>query len=140
MKKTAILLFVIISLFIFASCQKSIEEGDASPHSAVQTGAFQAPTNTKIFNDFAAQLPEFIFKNSIVESYDESFSYEFTVSSDSGEFKSYIEALKAKGFVSGTEGVPISGDGYYKATNSDRYMVEAVLKDGTNLTVTVTRP
>ena len=140
MKKTAIILFVIISLFIFASCHKIIDESDTLPYSDVQTGAFQVPSNTKIFNGFASQLPGFAFKNPIIESYDESFSYEFTVLSNSGEFKSYVEALKAKGFVSGTEGYPVSGDGYYKATNSDRFMVEAVLKDGANLTVTVTRP
>lgn len=140
MKKFYLIMIISVSVFLFASCNNVIEESDAAPPTAAATAAFHAPSDTKIFNDFSAQLPEFAFKNAIVESYDEAISYEFTVTSNSVEFNAYVGALKANGFNGGTEGVPISGEGYYKATNSDRYMVEAVLRDGANLTVIVTRP
>lgn len=139
MKKTVSVFAAILIAFLFASCNKALEENDAAPESLTQTAAFYAPSDTKIFNDFAAQLPEFSFANPI-ENYDESISFVFSVKSSNDEFNEYVEALKSAGFTGGTEGAPVSGEGFYKAVNGDRYMVEAVLKDGIDLTVTVTRP
>lgn len=140
MKKTAVFFYAFLLVFLFASCQKTVSDSQPLLTSAGQTGAFVAPTDTKIFNDFADALPAFQFKNTVIESYDESLSYEFTVKSNNAEFERYVVTLKNSGFNTGTEGAPVSGEGYYKATNSDRYMVEAVLRNGTDLTVTVTRP
>lgn len=139
MKKTASIIIAILLTFIFVSCNKMPEESGSLQDVSENTAAFYAPTDTKIFNDFAAQLPEFDFNNT-VENYDESLSFVFSVRSNSEEFNKYVDALKAKGFTGGTEGAPVSGEGYYKAINAERYMVEAVLENGVNLTVTVTRP
>lgn len=139
LKKSLLIIIAVLLALLFASCNKALDESNSVPESPEQTAAFLAPSDTKIFNDFAAQLPDFDFANS-VENYDESISFEFSVKSSSDEFGKYVEALKTAGFTGGTEGAPVSGEGYYKATNADRYMVEAVLENGVNLTVTVTRP
>ena len=142
MKKFLICFAAVIIVFSFASCNKN----DASEQTNVNSGSapvVHAPSDTKIFNDFAAQLPNFVFKSAvaIVDNYEESLNYKFTVKSDSEEFKQYVSALKEAGFVSGyPESAPVSGDGYYKASNADKYMVEAVLMNGNEITVTVTRP
>lgn len=139
MKKAVSVLIAVLIVLLFASCNKALEEGDSAPEAQSQDAVFYKNESTKIFNDFAAQLPDFNFANS-VENYDESISFKFSVKSSSDEFADYVDALKTAGFTGGTEGAPVSGEGYYKATNADRYMVEAVLENGISLTVTVTRP
>ena len=135
-------LTVLIIVFSFVSCKKTDVPEDLTVPSG-NAPVVHAPSETKIFNDFAAQLPNFVFRSAIaiVDNYDESLSYKFTVKSDSEEFKSYVAALKEAGFVSGyPEQAPVSGEGYYKASNSDKYMVEAVYAQNGEITVTVTRP
>lgn len=140
MKKSILILFVIISVFLFVSCNKVSQEESSVSVVSSPSAVVHPQTNTKIFNDFAAQLPKFTFKNTVVDNYDQSVSFKFSVKSDKDEYNNYVEALIKAGFVNGTEGAPIVGEGSYKATNSERYMVEAVLINGTDLTVTVTRP
>lgn len=142
MKKLFICLSVIVLMLSFASCDK---DGNADQTTAApkDSPVVIAPSETKIFNDFAAQLPNFVFKSAvaIVDNYEESLSYKFTVKSDANEFKAYVSALKDAGFVSGyPETAPVSGEGYYKASNADKYMVEAVFTGNGEMTVTVTRP
>lgn len=77
------------------------------------------------------QLPEFDFSSEIIDSYDEC---------SKSEFKKYINAVKGSGFVLGfPEQQPVSGDGYYKASNDKGYMIEIVHKADV-LTVYMTRP
>ncbi len=140
MKKLILILLVFISVFIITSCNKVTKENSTVPAVSSPSAVVHPQTNTKIFNDFAAQLPEFSFKNSVVDNYDQSVSFKFSVKSSKEEYNAYVEALIKAGFVNGTEGSPVVGEGNYKATNSERYMVEAVLVNGTDLTVTVTRP
>ncbi len=140
MKKTASFLIAILFVFLFASCKDVSDKENTAPVDAGQSAVVHAPSDTKIFNDFAAQLPDFKFSNPIIENYDESISYVFSVKSNIDEFDAYVEALKNAGFVSGTEGAPVSGQGYYKATNSEKYLVDVVLVDNSELTVIVTRP
>lgn len=140
MKKSVLILFAFIFALLFASCNSSSGEGSSEIDKQNQSVVVHVPSDTKIFNDFAAQLPDFNFSNAIIENYDESVKYVFSVKSSESEFNSYIKSLKDVGFVNGTEGAPISGEGYYKATNSDRYMVEVVLVNSSDLTVIVTRP
>lgn len=127
-------LFAFISLFIIifslASC-KNVDSGE---------GNGVIPASTKIANEFAQQLPEFDFSADIVDSYDEAIRYSFSVECSKSEFKKYLNAVKESGFVLGfPEQQPVSGEGYYKASNDNGYMIEMVLKSDL-LTVYVTRP
>ena len=143
MKKLFICFAAFILVLSFASCNKAEAPVQTSPVTD-KAPVVHAPTDSKIFNDFAAQLPNFVFKSAvvIVDNYDESLSYKFTVKSDSAEFDRYVAALKDAGFVSGyPEQTPVSGEGYYKASNADKYMVETMFNfDDSVITVTVTRP
>lgn len=142
MKKIIVCFAVIVTVISFASCNKTEAPAQTVPVTG-KAPVVHAPSETKIFNDFAAQLPNFVFKNAvaIVDSYDEALSYKFTVKSDSAEFEGYVAALKEAGFVSGyPEQSPVSGEGYYKASNQEKYMIEAVFAKSGEMTVTVTRP
>ncbi|MBO5858182.1 MAG: hypothetical protein J6R20_00175 [Clostridia bacterium] len=127
-------LFAILSLFIiifsFAGC-KEVEKGK-------DNGVI--PASTKIANEFIGQLPEFEFSSEVVDSYSEALRYTFSVKCSNSEFKKYLKSVKNSGFVLGfPEQQPVSGDGYYKASNDKGYMVEIVYKSDF-LTVDVTRP
>lgn len=121
-------LFII--LFSFAACN-NVDGGE---------GNGVIPASTKIANEFAQQLPEFEFSSDIVDSYDESLRYSFSVECNKSEFKKYLNAVKDSGFVLGfPEQQPVSGEGYYKASNDKGYMIELVFKSNV-LTIYVTRP
>lgn len=139
MKKTFAALTVLIFAFVTTSCDKAFDKNFSVPVSQTQNVIVHKNENTKIANDFAEQLPDFHFNNP-VENFDESIRFVFSVKSDENEFDDYVEALKSVGFAGGTEGHAVSDFGYYKAVNAERYMVEAVLANGVDLTVTVTRP
>ncbi len=126
----------VISLFIIvlslASC-KNIDNGEGNGNGVI-------PASTKIANEFALQLPEFDFSSEIVDSYGESLRYSFSVNCSKNEYKKYLDAVKSAGFVLGfPEQQPVSGEGYYKASNDKGYMIEIVYKSEV-LTVYVTRP
>lgn len=126
-------LVVVILLFSFAACNQSEKNPDVSNNAVI-------PPATQISNEFAQQLPEFKFKENVIDSYDESLRYSFSVECSEREAKNYIKAVKDEGFVNGyPEQTPVSGNGYYKASNDEKYMIEIVYKNGI-LTVYVTRP
>lgn len=130
LKKIMAMLSLLVIIFSFAAC-KDIEGGE---------GNGVIPASTKIANEFALQLPEFEFSSDIVDSYDESLRYSFSVECSKSEFKKYLNAVKDSGFVLGfPEQQPVSGDGYYKASNDNGYMIEIVHKAEV-LTVYMTRP
>lgn len=130
LKKITAMLSLLVIIFSFAAC-KDIEGGE---------GNGVIPASTKIANEFALQLPEFDFSSDIIDSYDESLRYSFSVECSKSEFKKYINAVKDAGFVLGfPEQQPVSGDGYYKASNDKGYMIEIVHKADV-LTVYMTRP
>lgn len=130
LKKITAMLLLLVIIFSFAAC-KDVEGGE---------GNGVIPASTKIANEFALQLPEFDFSSDIVDSYDESLRYSFSVECSKSEFKKYINAVKDAGFVLGfPEQQPVSGDGYYKASNDKGYMIEIVHKADV-LTVYMTRP
>lgn len=130
LKKITAMLLLLVIIFSFAAC-KDVEGGE---------GNGVIPASTKIANEFALQLPEFDFSSDIVDSYDESLRYSFSVECSKSEFKKYINAVKDAGFVLGfPERQPVSGDGYYKASNDKGYMIEIVHKADV-LTVYMTRP
>lgn len=142
MKKLIFCFITVLFILSFASCNKPEIADQTTPVSSPAPVVI-APSETKIFNNFAAQLPNFVFKNAvaIVDNYEESLSYKFTVKSDFNEFNSYVAALKEAGFALGyPEQSPVSGEGYYKASNADKYMIEAVFAKNGEITVTVTRP
>ena len=129
-KRLLAFISLFIVLFSFSSC-KNVDGGK---------GNGVIPASTKIANDFVQQLPEFDFSADIVDSYDESLRYSFSVECSNGEFKKYLNSVKDSGFVLGfPEQQPVSGEGYYKASNDKGYMIELVHKSGL-LTVYVTRP
>ena len=130
LKKITAMLSLLVIIFSFAAC-KDVEGGE---------GNGVIPASTKIVNEFALQLPEFDFSSDIIDSYDESLRYSFSVECSKSEFKKYINAVKDAGFVLGfPEQQPVSGDGYYKASNDKGYMIEIVHKADV-LTVYMTRP
>lgn len=130
LKKITAMLSLLVIIFSFAAC-KDVEGGE---------GNGVIPASTKIANEFALQLPEFDFSSDIVDSYDESLRYSFSVECSKSEFKKYLNAVKDSGFVLGfPEQQPVSGDGYYKASNDNGYMIEIVHKADV-LTVYMTRP
>ncbi len=129
-KKITAILSLLIIFLSFAAC-KDVEGGE---------GNGVIPASTKIANEFALQLPEFDFSSDIIDSYDESLRYSFSVECSKSESKKYINAVKNAGFVLGfPEQQPVSGDGYYKASNDKGYMIEIVHKADV-LTVYMTRP
>lgn len=130
MKKIILLLFIIAVVFAFASCNKVPEE--VVPN--------VIPPVTQIKNEFAEQLPDFNFSAQITDSYDESLRYSFSVECSDREFRKYLGEIEDSGFIYGfPEQTPVSGKGYYKASNDKGYMVEIVHKNDI-LTVNVTRP
>ena len=130
LKKITAMLSLLVIILSFAAC-KDVEGGE---------GNGVIPASTKIANEFALQLPEFDFSSDIIDSYDESLRYSFSVECSKSEFKKYINAVKDAGFVLGfPEQQPVSGDGYYKASNDKGYMIEIVHKADV-LTVYMTRP
>ncbi|MBR2867697.1 MAG: hypothetical protein IKB88_01355 [Clostridia bacterium] len=130
MKKIISFLFISVIVFSFSSCNKVPEE--VVPN--------VIPPVTQIKNEFAEQLPGFKFSAEITDSYDESLRYSFSVKCSNSEFRKYLGEIEDAGFVYGfPEQEPVSGKGYYKASNDKGYMVEIVHKDGV-LTVHITRP
>lgn len=130
MKKFISLLFISVIIFAFASCNKVPEE--VVPN--------VIPPVTQIKNEFAEQLPDFKFSAQITDSYDESLRYSFSVECSDREFRKYLGEIEDSGFIYGfPEQTPVSGKGYYKASNDKGYMVEIVHKNNI-LTVNVTRP
>ena len=130
LKKITAMLSLLVIILSFAAC-KDVEGGE---------GNGVIPASTKIANEFALQLPEFDFSSDIIDSYDESLRYSFSVECSKSEFKKYLNAVKDSGFVFGfPEQQPVSGDGYYKASNDKGYMIEIVHKADV-LTVYMTRP
>ena len=124
----------VISLFIIVLSLVSCKNVDAPQGNGV------IPASTQIANEFVGQLPEFDFSSEIVDSYGESLRYSFSVKCSKSEYKKYINAVKDAGFVLGfPEEQPVSGEGYYKASNDKGYMVEIVFKSEI-LTVYITRP
>lgn len=130
LKKIIAILSLFVIIFSFASC-KDVEGGE---------GNGVIPASTKIANEFVVQLPEFEFSADVVDSYEEALRYSFSVECSKSEFKKYLNAVKDAGFLFGfPEQEPVSGDGYYKASNDKGYMIEMVYKTDI-LTVYVTRP
>ena len=142
MKRFISVLFIILTTVLaFASCNKADEFAPTAPAEPTQAPVVYEG-ETKIPNDFAKQLPDFKFSSEITvtPNYDESLEYVFSVASNETEFKAYVEALKKAGFVNGyPEQAPVSDDGYYKASNAEKYMIEVTFFGG-ELTATVTRP
>jgi hypothetical protein len=130
LKKFTAIISLMIIILSFAACKDTEDiEGNGV-----------IPASTKIANEFALQLPEFDFSSDVVDSYDESLRYSFSVECSKSEFKKYLNSVKDSGFVYGfPEQEPVSGDGYYKASNDKGYMIEIVYKSDV-LTVYVTRP
>lgn len=132
LKKIFSILIITIIAFSVSSCEMKENNGPT------ENGVI--PPVTKIANEFAGQLPEFKFSEKLIESYDESLSYSFSVECSEKESEKYIKAVKNEGFTEGyPDAAPISGKGYYKASNAEGYMAEIVYKNGV-LTVYVTRP
>ena len=130
-KKIISVLFIFAFAFSLVSCNMDDEVG--SDNGVV------APV-TQIANEFSAQLPDFNFSEDIVDSYEESLRYSFSVECSEKESEKYIKAVKKVGFTEGyPETAPVSGNGYYKASNAEKYMIEIVYKNSI-LTVHVTRP
>ena len=84
LKKITAMLSLLVIILSFAAC-KDVEGGE---------GNGVIPASTKIANEFALQLPEFDFSSDIIDSYDESLRYSFSVECGKSEFKKYINAVK----------------------------------------------
>lgn len=138
-KKIFILIISSLMLVLaFASCNKP--EQNAQTTAPSKAAPVVSVPETKIANDFAQQLPAFAFSSAIADSYDESLRYTFSVVCSQEEFNNYLAAVKNAGFTLGyPEQSPVSGNGYYKASNQNKYMIEIVYKNG-ELTVDLTRP
>ena len=129
----------IISLIFIFTVALTVSSCDRNGDNSGENNGVIVPV-TQIANEFSAQLPEFDFSEDVIDSYDESLRYSFSVKCSERESEKYIKAVKKAGFTEGyPESAPISGNGYYKASNSDKYMIEIVYKSGL-LTVYVTRP
>ncbi len=132
LKKIFSILLITIIAFSVSSCEMDDNNGG--------TGNGVVPPVTMIANEFAQQLPDFDFSEETVESYDESLRYSFSVRCSEKESEKYIKAVKKEGFTEGyPDAAPVSGKGYYKASDAEGYMAEIVYKDGV-MTVYVTRP
>lgn len=130
MKKLLSILLIVSVLFCFASCKKDKDTDDNTKTPAV---SYTKPV-TKIYNDLADTLPDFSFKNELKETYDEGYSYSFTVKSTQKEFDSYVKAAKKSGY-SVSE---VTGKNYFFAMNADGFKLECMYKDG-NSVITVSR-
>lgn len=137
-KNISFIIIMIVSILVFASCNKP--EPPAQTTAASRPAPVVSVPETKISNEFSQQLPEFSFSSPIADSYDESLRYIFSVNCSHEEFNNYLSAIKSAGFTLGyPEQAPVSGNGYYKASNQNKYMIEMVYKNG-ELTVDLTRP
>ena len=88
-RKIISVLFIFAFAFSLVSCNMDDEVG--SDNGVV------APV-TQIANEFSAQLPDFNFSEDIVDSYEESLRYSFSVECSEKESEKYIKAVKKVGF------------------------------------------
>ncbi len=128
MKKLFSILIIASMLFCLASCDSKDNKDNGT-----QAVSHTKPV-TKIYNDLADTLPEFTFKNELDETYDEGYSYSFTVKSTQREFEKYIKSAKNSGYSINE----VNGENYYFAMNENGFKLECMYKDGSTI-VTVSR-
>lgn len=127
--------FVIISILLlsFASCSVKDKSIKTDNNTGTQPVSYTKPV-TKIYNDLADTLPDFDFKGELSETYDEGYSYSFSVKSSKTEFSEYVKALKSCGY-SVNE---VNGKDYFFAMNANGFKVECMYKNG-NIVLLVSR-
>ncbi len=81
---------------------------------------------TRIYNYFKDAVPEFEFKNTPTEEYNEGISYVLRVEASEKEVEKYIKALQKAGF---TESA-VQAEKYFAARNAEGYHVELTNIDG----------
>lgn len=81
---------------------------------------------TRIYNHFKDAVPEFKFKNTPTEEYNEGISYVLRVEASEKEVEKYIKALQKAGFTESS----VQAEKYFAARNSEGYHVELTNIDG----------
>lgn len=133
-KKILSITLIIAAILSLASCKvKEKEVESESENTQTQPVSYTKPV-TKIYNDLADTLPEFSFENELHETYDEGYSYSFSVEASQSEFEDYTEAVKESGYSSGQ----VSGENYYFAMNANGFKLECMYTDG-DIVVSVSR-
>ncbi|MBQ2848007.1 MAG: hypothetical protein IJE74_07105 [Clostridia bacterium] len=111
-------LLFFISLFIILGISAcGVENNDKNTSNMISFTSKE----TLIHNYFKDRIPDFNFKNEVVEKYDDGISYILTVKCDKNEFKKYLKKLKKAGF----EENVVEAETYYSANDGDGYFIEA---------------
>lgn len=131
MKRIFSVVAIMAVILSFASCK--VKDSSEKVEKTTQPVSYTKPV-TKIYNDLADTLPDFRFSGELHETYDEGYSYSFTVKSSEKEFNKYVAEAEKCGYNQSK----VSGDKYFFAMNPNGFKLECMFKDG-NTVVNVSR-
>ena len=133
MKRFFSVITVLTIVLSFASCNLKDKNENNDVTKQTQNVSFTKPV-TKIYNDLADTLPDFKFSSELHETYDEGYSYSFTVKSSENDFNKYVKEAEKCGYNLNK----VSGEKYFFAMNANGFKLECMYKDG-NTVVSVSR-
>ncbi len=76
--------------------------------------------STAVHNHFKDRIPQYGFKNRVVEKYEDGIGYSLSVKCTKGEYKNYLKKLKKAGF----EINQVEAETYYSASDDMGYYAE----------------